>query len=147
MKLWRVVHVDHIADPWSGEGGRRVDGRWHSAGRPIVYASEHAALAVLEKLVHVGRREMRAFRLASATLPAGLVLPVPRLPARWARSPAPPEARAIGDVWLAAGTSVALRVPSSLVPGTNVLLDPTHGDFHQLARGEIQTIPFAQRAD
>src|ERR1700756_4802965 len=50
MRLWRVSnHAD-----LSGEGGRRVEGRWHERGQPVVYLSEHAALAVLERLVHLG---------------------------------------------------------------------------------------------
>jgi RES domain-containing protein len=49
MRLWRVSnHAD-----LSGEGGRRVAGRWHERGRPVVYLSEHPALALLENLVHL----------------------------------------------------------------------------------------------
>ena len=49
MRLWRISnHAD-----LSGEGGRRVGGRWHERGRPVVYLSEHPALALLENLVHL----------------------------------------------------------------------------------------------
>src|SRR5262245_61332014 len=49
MRLWRISnHAD-----LSGEGGRRVDGRWHERGRPVVYLAEHPALALLEVMVHL----------------------------------------------------------------------------------------------
>lgn len=132
MRIWRVVHEAHADAPWSGEGGRLVDGRWHSAGRAIVYASEHAALAVLEKLVHLSRRDLRSFRLASATIPDEHVASAGDLPAEWGAFPAPSSARRVGDEWLAKRASVALRVPSGLVPGDNVLVNPAHPEFERV---------------
>src|ERR1043166_2080702 len=50
MRLWRVSnHAD-----LSGQGGRRAAGRWHERGQPVVYLAEHAGIAVLETLVHLG---------------------------------------------------------------------------------------------
>ena len=41
MLLWRMSnHAD-----LSGEGGRRVAGRWHERGRPVVYLSEREPAA------------------------------------------------------------------------------------------------------
>ena len=62
MRLWRISnHAD-----LSGEGGRRVGGRWHERGRPVVYLSEHPALALLENLVHL--------EIDSEDLPSGYQL-------------------------------------------------------------------------
>ena len=47
-----------IGDPegefpiWDNGGARLSSGRWHEAGAPVIYASEHYSTAMLEKLVH-----------------------------------------------------------------------------------------------
>jgi hypothetical protein len=49
MQLWRISNYEDL----SGEGGRKVGGRWHERGTPAVYLAEHPALALLEVLVHL----------------------------------------------------------------------------------------------
>lgn len=56
-------------------------------------------------------------------------LDVATLPAGWSESPSPPGVQAIGDAWLASGASAALRVPSAIIEGHNLLLNPAHPDF------------------
>jgi RES domain-containing protein len=114
----------------------------------VVYASEHAALAVLEVLVHVTTADLPAFRITSAALPEEAIgrIPPARLPPAWAAYPFGPASQAVGDAWLAAGDDVALRVPSALVPGDNVLLNPLHPGFRRLARDDgVLPIPAATR--
>lgn len=149
MRVWRVTHRDHVAGAWTGEGARIRGGRWNSPGRTVVYASEHAALAVLEVLAYVRSQDLEMFRLLSATLDDDQIdtAPADGLGEGWDTYPHGAAARAVGDAWLAAGTSAALRVPSSLVPGYNVLLNPGHPGFAGLAvETGAQRIPFAQRA-
>jgi RES domain-containing protein len=52
MRLWRLARKAFAKEPLSGEGGLYASGRWHSAPRLVVYASESLALASLEVLVH-----------------------------------------------------------------------------------------------
>jgi RES domain-containing protein len=60
-------------------------------------------------------------------------LPANGLSSDWMVYPAPPSTKAVGDAWLASGTSVALRVPSVIVPDeSNYLLNPRHPDFNAL---------------
>jgi len=40
-----------------GEGERKVGGRWNSPGRAVVYMAQSVALAVLENLVPMSRRD------------------------------------------------------------------------------------------
>src|SRR3546814_17516424 len=47
--LWRISEHATL----DGAGGLVVGGRWHRKGRPIVYAAESTALAMLEVLVHL----------------------------------------------------------------------------------------------
>ena len=129
MRIWRIARP--VWPPLAGEGARRRGGRWNSPGNPVVYASERLSLAVLEVLVHV----------EADTVPPDLVsyeidLPddVPRetvnhhsLPAEWQDKPSHSASRALGDAWLMRADSVALLVPSAVVPGeVNVLLNPRH---------------------
>ena len=51
MRAWRICR-DAYAD-LTGEGARLWGGRWNSPGRPLVYAADSAALAVLEVRVHL----------------------------------------------------------------------------------------------
>lgn len=149
MRLWRVTHVRHTQRAWSGEGARQKGGRWHSPGKPVVYASEHAALALLEVLVHVSARDLPVFRLVTGTLPDALVHTVrpEELPSGWDAYPYAPASQSVGDAWLEVATHIALRVPSSLVPGYNVLLNPRHRESVQLdAEPGGHEIPYARRA-
>lgn len=149
MKLWRVVHRLHEGAAWSGEGARLKGGRWNSSGRAVVYASEHAALALLEILVQVTPRELPLFHLVAATLPDDLLQAVPAadLPASWDAYPHTPASQRVGDAWLDAQERVALRVPSTLVPGWNILVNPRHAQFRQLAvEPGAHAIPYALRA-
>ena len=51
MRVWRIDRAGR--NPLEGTGGLHAGGRWNARGRPIVYASAHLSLAILEKLVHV----------------------------------------------------------------------------------------------
>jgi len=51
MLAWRLCRRPH-AD-LSGEGARRLGGRWNSPGRPLIYLAEHPALAALEVRLHL----------------------------------------------------------------------------------------------
>lgn len=122
MRVWRCVHERFIRDAWSGEGARRFGGRWNPPGRRMVYASEHAALAVLEVMVGgVAATDLKAWRLVSATLPGK----VPLLASEGGEQER-------GAAFLDSG-GLAVAVSSVVVPGTNILLNPDAQDWHRLA--------------
>ena len=121
--LWRISEYASL----DGGGGIAVDGRWHSAGRPIVYAAETSALAMLEVLVHLEVDEMPpSFQLLEIEAPDDLAS------ASWPieQDPADQTAtRAWGDVWLSGGDAALARVPSVIAPrGSNWLINPAHTD-------------------
>ena len=60
MKVWRISNHGDL----SGRGGLRAAGRWHCAGRPIVYLAEHPASALLEVLVHFDIGDVSALPVA-----------------------------------------------------------------------------------
>lgn len=58
------------------------------------------------------------------------------LPAHWRQSPAPHELVRIGDAWARAGTSLALTVPSALVPDEPIyLLNQRHAQVDAMRAG------------
>jgi RES domain-containing protein len=151
VRAWRLVRPTFAdpADAFSGEGARRFGGRWNAPGRRVVYTSEHLSLAALETLAHADRRRFERDLVAFAVeLPAELValLADANLPEGWRARPDAPSARAVGDAWLAAGTHVALSVPSVLVPQErNLLLAPTHPRFDEVRIGPPTPFRFDER--
>lgn len=115
----------------------------------MAYAADSPALAVLEVLVHLQRSEaLAAYSLVSADIPEGLVevLPAHELPADWAHSPVPPEAQAVGGVWVRRGGAAVLQVPSAIVPlASNYLIDPAHPDYPKIRVGEAHPFTFDAR--
>jgi RES domain-containing protein len=138
MRVWRVCRRP-FAD-LSGEGARLYGGRWNSPGRPMVYAAESAALAVLEVRVHLD--------LDWRVLPDDYVLMAidtgDLVGETLVETPADP--RAAGDAWLASGRSALLRAPSFIVPESdNVLINPAHRDATRLAVASIRPFAFDAR--
>ncbi|MGA2492197.1 MAG: RES family NAD+ phosphorylase [Roseiarcus sp.] len=138
MRVWRVCRRP-FAD-LSGEGARVYGGRWNSPGRPMVYAAESAALAVLEVRVHLD--------LDWRVLPDDYVLMAIDAGDLVAETLAetPVDPRAAGDAWLASGRLALLRAPSSIVPeSANVLVNPAHRDAARLAVASIRPFAFDAR--
>lgn len=128
MRLWRVSNYADL----SGPGGTLVSGRWHSAGRPILYTAEHPAAAILEMLAHMDRADVPStYRMLEIEVEDGASFAqdgaLENLPPDWRSQP--DLTRAIGDAWLARGETLLLRVPSVLAPRThNVLINPRHAE-------------------
>lgn len=138
--------------PWadlSGRGGVLAPGRWHNAGRPVVYMADHPASAMLETLVHL--------EIDPEDLPENyqlLVVDVPKDASKqklvledlgdgWQDNQE--RTRQIGDEWLAGGKSLLLGVPSAIMPhSTNYLLNPAHPEAEQV-KFEAKHYDFDQR--
>lgn len=147
MRLWRISNHADLA----GRGGLRSGGRWHSRGRPVVYASEHPAAALLEALVHLeldGTEGLpRHYRLLEIDAPDAIASESVRLSTlgrNWRDDE--PRTRSLGDAWLRAGRTVLLFVPSAIVPRTrNCLLNPLHRDAARLKIVSAARYPFDAR--
>lgn len=135
---WRICRRPFV--DLSGNGARLYGGRWNAAGRPVIYAAEAAALAVLEVRVHLD--------LDWDTLPDDYVLVSidlgPLIPEAIADLPDDP--RAAGDDWLRSGRSTLLRVPSWIVPEScNVLINPLHAEASAIRIRSIRPFTFDER--
>ena len=136
--VWRITSSRRARTAFSGDGARLYGGRWNPKGVPLVYVAESRALAMLEMLVQDEPLAAR-YVVIPAALPEGLRIEQVdprRLPADW-RSPRRVEGtRGIGAAWAASRRTVALAVPSAVVPGdANYLLNPLHPDFKRIRVG------------
>jgi RES domain-containing protein len=133
VRIFRVVHRNYVSDPFSGKGGLVASSRWASAGQLVSYAAESLALATLEKLAGAGqmsRLTELVYVVAALGEEAVHAPPTDALPTGWDRRPPGGASRAFGDRWLRNRTSVALRVPSVVVPdGWNYVINPAHPAF------------------
>ena len=106
-----------------------------------MYLGGSLALASVELLVHLGAPDvLRQYRKLPVCIPGKLIqrLDVRDLPRAWAAPALYPHTQAVGDRWLESRESVALRVPSAVVPGeVNYVVNPGHPDFDRIEPGTI----------
>jgi RES domain-containing protein len=108
------------------------------------YASTSRPLAVLEMLVHMVRSKAPLDALlVPLEIPDHLIARVPGLPEGWNAYPHRPESRVIGDGWIAEGKSLAMFVPSAILPAErNILINPNHARFGEIRVGEAEPHAF-----
>ena len=147
MRVWRLTRVPHAVRPLSGEGAARVGSRWNSVGVRIAYTSTTRALALLELFVHVTRDTLPADPiLVPVDVPDGSILEAGRIPKNWNDLPYSPSARQFGDRWVEAGNTLALLVPSVIVPKEhNLLINPAHPGFSEITVRRAEPFAFDAR--
>jgi RES domain-containing protein len=145
---WRLIKTKYLATAWDGEGAGKSGGRWNSVGVPVVYVSETLSLALVEILAHLTIGVLPAYSAIRVDFDESIAtsLEAQRLPKGWRVSPPPITTQQIGDGWVRAATSAALRVPSVIVPSEfNYVLNPAHPDFARLVVGPARPFPFDAR--
>ncbi|MCI0435514.1 MAG: RES domain-containing protein [Gemmatimonadetes bacterium] len=147
MVAWRVTKARHPA--FGSSGAALVGGRWHSAGRPVVYGADSFAGALLEILAH-------SFR--PRTLPGshhGVRIEIPDALIEWLDADDIPgwerkdsaEARAFGDDWLVTERSAVVVVPSlpARPIGRTVLINPRHRAARRIEVSAPFDVPWDDR--
>lgn len=149
VRLWRVCNPAFGSDPFDGEGARLAGGRWNSEGVPVVYCAGSLALAVLEVLVNA---QLNLCLSAYQAIPVDIdekyiqKLDEQSLPAGWSQSPAPYSVRRIGDEWASSRSSLALEIPSAVIPiEKNYMINPLHAVFQKLVIGDPISLPIDDR--
>lgn len=133
MRLWRLTRPE-FNPGLDGEGSRLWGGTWNSPGNPVVYLSSSLALAALEVLVN-----LPPSRRSPGNLPTLIAVAIDLDPEDIADPGFPAgqevvKSRTAGDAWLASQTSLALLVPSRVIPlERNVLLNPRHPDMSKIS--------------
>lgn len=111
--------------------------RWHNQGHPVLYTSSSPSLALLEVLVHIDPERFKERTLlqlefddhSETVTPAQLVQLLRDAPED------DPEAttRAYGSSWLKEARSLALIVPSIIMPfEDNIILNPMHSKAQRI---------------
>ena len=124
----------------------RTDNRWNTGKVQVAYASDSVALAAMEILTYWGRyATMVGYRLYSYKLKEEDVLDQEE-----DRPEIDPldtsQTRPYGDDWAKRLRSVALRVPSVVLPlSDNYLIQPDHPDFDETRIAEHGELTFDHR--
>ncbi|OEC66673.1 hypothetical protein A7D21_26680 [Pseudomonas sp. AP19] len=130
ISVYRLVKRKWLAQAFDGEGARLYGGRWNSKGKACVYCAGSESLALLEVLVHLGNSTViQHYAMLELKLPEEHILNASPdiLPNDWREEPAPPSTATFGDNWLESGQSLALAVPSVIIPReSNYLLNVQH---------------------
>jgi RES domain-containing protein len=131
MRAFRIA--DRRFPIFDGTGARLIGGRWNSPGRPVIYAAETFAGAVLQVLIHANLgRVPKTHAFVEISIPDVIVIKMvtPQdLPGWDAEDPS--ISRAYGDQWLRGNRTAVLRVRSVVTGGRehNILLNPEHPEF------------------
>jgi RES domain-containing protein len=149
---------------WSGGFAAEYPQRWNISGQPVAYAAESRALAAWEVFIHNSEvPELIApdkHRIVCATFdPMILDLksivdapPRDQLPPGWAgkfctKKDAPPSpSQELAHKLLIDGNSLALRVPSVIIPGKfNYVINVEHPDFSKIVFSSPERFDFDGR--
>jgi RES domain-containing protein len=115
-------------------------GRWHSRGTRVVYAAEHASLAVLETLIHAGGRKIPPRNMTRIEIPEDFHIES----AGWKDMP---ESQRFGDQWVIEARTAVLRVPSIATNRleSNFIFNPAHPEFVKFKELESEEFAFDPR--
>ncbi len=149
MRFWRLSSSKSVTAAFSGTGSLMAGGRWHPRGVAVVYVSSSLSLAALEILVHVDAHQLKTpYHVFSVDVPDTLVETpsLAILPSDWRAPRRSSNARAFGAAWAASCRSLALQLPSVIIPEeTNAILNPRHPAFTVLSISTPRIFRFDKR--
>ena len=144
IDLWRISNYETL----DGEGGRKYPGRWHSAGRPIVYLAASGPGALLETLVHLrldAEELPPSYKLMRVAVPVGKqVVQLAVGTGDWQKDLL--RTQEMGNAWLASQANALATVPSAIMPhAANWLLNPEHKQARNIRIVEVLTVEYDER--
>jgi len=147
MRAFRIA--DRRFPVFDGTGAQLVGGRWNSPGRPMIYAAETFAGALLEVLIHSNLgRVPKTHTVVEITIPNRLsteTVAAAALPGWEAEDQI--VSRSYGDQWLEEKRTAVLVVPSAVTRGRehNLLLNPEHPEFESITASRPQEVVWDER--
>ncbi len=149
LHVWRLCTAKYAKRAFDGESARLHGGRWSPKGIPLIYTAESRSLALLEVLANAdepGQLALIPWVFLRAELEPDMIQTPGRVPEDWRQFPHSVATQDFGARWAREGRSVALRVPSAVVPGEfNYLLNPAHPDFKRVKTGQPEPFNFDPR--
>ncbi len=144
MEVFRISKLKRARD-LSGYGASLKGQRWNRRGVSLIYTASHRSLASLEVMVHLGNNfPAMEYAIIVIEIPEESIITLdPKiLPKDWHKIFEPGKLATFTDEWHKKEQSLALAVPSAIIPQeTNYLINPLHPDFQDSVR--IKTIePF-----
>lgn len=146
--LDRVLRCHRIGDLngrfpiFDATGSTLAPGRWNGPTTPVIYASEHYATAMLEKLVHFNGMLPKNQHYIEIMVPNGLAYEVfdPAAHPGW-DLPESSGARSFGEDWVRSKRSLILLVPSLVARiEWNIVINPAHRDFGKITTSLHQPV-------
>ena len=145
--VWRIGDPDGRFPIYSEEGARRNEGRWHTKGQEVIYASEHYGAAMLEKLAHYNGVLPPNQHFIEIQIPSGVSYEVVTKDTvdGWDKSDGT-ESRTHGQKWIEENRSSILIVPSVVSrEENNVLINPNHKDSSRIKVGPEKPVRWDDR--
>lgn len=130
IRAYRLVHELALAKNPQPFRPAPSENRWNSADTQVAYGGEHLALNALELLTYWGHYPtMRGYQLFTLDIRSEDVEDV--LSRRPDINPSDySQTRRYGDAWVEEARSLALKVPSVVLPMSyNYLINPQHPAF------------------
>lgn len=131
MLVYRIARKKYIND-LSGKGAELAGGRWNLKGLPAIYTSSTLTLAMFEILVHTDKDLPPVDMYFSE-----LEIPDKMIIDDYFNEVSFEHALNIGSNWIKEAKSLAIKVPSVLMPKNytrdfNVIINPRHKDFPKI---------------
>jgi RES domain-containing protein len=148
MKLYRIG--DLALPIFDGGGALRHSGRWHSAGRRIIYSGPNVSCCRLELMANLGRAVLRkSYGVVEIAVPDNVsvtTIAISDLPPGWDHPRDHTVSRPIGDAWYDSRWTLLLRVPSVASPNEfTVLVNQEHSEFGRLVASQPEPTVWDER--
>ena len=130
--LWRLARRAYAVDRL-GTGARDAGGRWNIVGTAVIYAGKTVGIVALEKFVHIAGSVPPDLVLVRVVLPESAsseTVARADLPPGWNMLPPRPASMQFGTRWAREKRSLALYLPSAILPEETIaVLNPDHPEF------------------
>ncbi len=133
FSAYRIADIRHPI--FSGEGAQRFGGRWNKIGQSAIYGALHLSCAMLELMVHLNDTPIpdQHHYITITSTKKLLVDEVQISDFKFWDLNNTLETQDFGSKWLTEQRSVALIVPSIIIPiEQNIIINPSHPDCKNL---------------
>jgi RES domain-containing protein len=148
MEVFRICKKKYARD-LSGYGASIKGERWNRRNTFMLYTAENRSLACLEVRAHLGDVFPEYdYTIVTLEIPDNsiILLDSQLLPDGWSKVLDPGELATFTDAWLKEEKSIAMGVPSAIIPQEiNYIINPLHPDFREVQIKNVEIFNFDER--